>query len=982
MSAPVAFWITLGAGKDKPQGRREFVSEKPDAAALVKVLELLPTGETEGWWSPHVFRQDYRRQRDWVGAAAVAQDLDYYSDKGNHVKLPDRILSRLDELWACLPSCLWHPTPRGVRLVAVLDRFETDAATYEKAARGMARGVAARLADAGLLATKRQIVRRTPQRGERSVVRPCGGLWVDESVIADRARFLYSPSACVDGVDRVGSVQLVSERTWTPDAFASLPGHSAEARPDSERSRIEDAVARFNAANVSDWPKSGGKCPACGHDGCFGRLPGTTGRWSCFSDNHESDSNACGIRGAKVWHGDALDLAAHDAGLDRLDLLRRDGLLDGAARSAPASGESRPTQQRRWPLQAGEYEVIAWPTRDRPLSVTLEFLVEGLRVLRDNVNLNSRRSRGTFAREAAKAVPAGPDDAESTIANDLRDLIGLVEQLDPAYQVGSGENAASMADLLVELAAEAELFHDRSDRAFARIEMEGHFEIWPIRSTRFRNWLRRQHRRKHGNVPNSQALNDAIGVLEGLAQIDGPCVEVHVRVGSANDKIYVDICDRAWQAVEIDADGWRIVKAPPVRFVRAPGMEPLPQPVEGGSLDGLRRFFNLRDEDDAILLKAWLVAALRPDRPFPVIVIYGEQGSAKSTAEKVLRALVDPNRAPLRSPPRSEHDLVIAARNSWMIALDNLSTVPPWLSDALCRISTGSGFSTRRLYSDDEEEIFAACRPIAINGIDEVATRGDLVDRSITLFLLRIDETKRRDEQSFWEEFELARPALLGAIYSALSLALRRLPEVDATGLPRLADFAKIAMAAEPAFGCAKGGFMSAYRGNYVTALVDHLEHSPVAGAIVRFTKSLPNGFHGTATELLDKLGESAGDNLTKRREWPHAPNILSNLLRRLAPSLRLAGLAVEFEQTHGGGSSKRIRLGMQKTDAIDAADAPGSAGVDGVDCVDDPQDESHGGSDTTGGRAVDDLPGLNREPEDGEGPSDPPAGPRRREVI
>src|SRR5262249_30177683 len=137
-------------------------------------------------------------------------------------------------------------------------------------------------------------------------------------------------------------------------------------------------------------------------------------------------------------------------------------------------------------------------------------------------------------------------------------------------------------------------------------------------------------------------------------------------------------------------------------------------------------------EGDWRLVVSWLLAALRPVGPYPVLVVYGEQGSAKSSLVRVLRALVDPNTAALRRPPREERDLVIAATNGWLIALDNLSHLPDWLSDGLCCLATGSGFATRELYTDADEAIFAARRPVVLNGIEEVATRGDLLDRAIT----------------------------------------------------------------------------------------------------------------------------------------------------------------------------------------------------------------------------------------------------------
>ena len=149
-----------------------------------------------------------------------------------------------------------------------------------------------------------------------------------------------------------------------------------------------------------------------------------------------------------------------------------------------------------------------------------------------------------------------------------------------------------------------------------------------------------------------------------------------------------------------------------------------------------RDYVNVADEDWPILV-AWLVAALRPQGPFPVLALHGEQGSAKSTTVRVLRELIDPNVAPLRSEPRNGRDLAIAANNGWVLAYDNLSAISDWLSDAFCRIATGGGFSTRETATRTRTRcLIDAQRPLALNGIAELATRPDLLDRALPLTCL------------------------------------------------------------------------------------------------------------------------------------------------------------------------------------------------------------------------------------------------------
>ena len=246
-----------------------------------------------------------------------------------------------------------------------------------------------------------------------------------------------------------------------------------------------------------------------------------------------------------------------------------------------------------------------------------------------------------------------------------------------------------------------------------------------------------------------------------------------------------------WRQVEVDASGWRIVESSEssVRFRRAHGMLPLPAPEGDGSLNDLRKFVNVSSDEDFYLLVGFCIGALRPSGPYLILVLHGEQGTAKTTTTRVLRSLIDPNIAPLRSEPRDPRDLMIAAGSGWMIPVDNTSRLEPWLSDCLCRLSTGGGFSTRTLYTDAEETIFQAQRPVTLNGIEELATRGDLLDRCIVLDLPRIEDTARMDEHRFDSEFAAARGKLFGALLDAVSAVIRNHDSVVLDEMPRMADF-------------------------------------------------------------------------------------------------------------------------------------------------------------------------------------------------
>ncbi|MHC4064438.1 MAG: hypothetical protein ACYSUI_08045 [Planctomycetota bacterium] len=505
------------------------------------------------------------------------------------------------------------------------------------------------------------------------------------------------------------------------------------------------------------------------------------------------------------------------------------------------------------------------------------------------------------------------------------------EQIDPGYRHrgnGTTQDDAprkSQATMLVELGANAELFHAPGDDgdAYATIQVGHHRETYAVNRRGFRRWLVGQFYRRFKRAPGSQALQDALAVLAAKATYEGPELPAAVRLAEHGGAFWLDLADADWRAVRIGPDGWQVVSDPPVKFIRPRGMLSLPVPVGGGSIAELRRFVNIADDGEWALLLAWLVAALCPSGPYAVLTLHGEQGSAKSTACKVLRALVDPNAAPLRSEPREVRDLAIAASNAWLLAFDNLSHLQPWLSDGLCRLATGGGFATRELYSDSDEKLFDSMRPVLLNGIEELATRGDLLDRAIILTLPQILDTKRRPEAELWRDLDSARPRILGALLDAVSVAIRRLPTVQLSTLPRMADFARWAVAAEPALDLKPGTFLAAYADARAVANESAIEASAIGAAVLGLMAS-HDAWQGTAAELLVEIESDrhSDEKTRKRRGWPKKPHVLGGMLRRIGPNLRAAGVKVTFDRESGKRRRRIIRLERVRAQASEASEA------------------------------------------------------------
>src|SRR5262249_35145621 len=468
----------------------------------------------------------------------------------------------------------------------------------------------------------------------------------------------------------------------------------------------------------------------------------------------------------------------------------------------------------------------------------------------------------------------------------------------------TGGRGPTQADILINVAKEgAPLFHTPDGTGYADIEVNGHRETWAIRSQSFKRWLRRRFYEATGGAPNSEALQTAIGLLESMAMFDGDERAVHLRVAADRNVLYIDLTNNEWQVIELDATGWRVINRPPVRFRRAAGMLALPRPERGGSIEALRKFLNVKD-NDFVLAGAWLLAALRNTGPYPVLAVSGEQGSAKSTGSKILRALVDPNTAPLRALAREDRDLFIAATNGHALAFDNISRLPTWISDTLCRLATGGGFAVRQLYTDQDEVLFDAMRPVILNGIEDVIERPDLADRTIFLTLEPIGEEQRRPESELWAAFEAERPRILGALLDTMVVGLANRARVKLATLPRMADFAIWATACEPALWRA-GTFGAAFDANRKELIEGVLDADAIATAI-RGLMAAREAWVGTSSQLLHALEEVAGERVAKSKNWPSSAEALGRGLRRPATFLRKVGIEISFERDK---RTRRIRI-------------------------------------------------------------------------
>jgi hypothetical protein len=408
-----------------------------------------------------------------------------------------------------------------------------------------------------------------------------------------------------------------------------------------------------------------------------------------------------------------------------------------------------------------------------------------------------------------------------------------------------------------------------------------------------RNRLARLYFDTHQQAAGGAALSDALTVLEGQADRADP-EPVALRVATTGARaLALDLGTADGRCVLVDPGGWRIVERAPVLFRRSTLTAPLPTPVRGGSLDPLAELLNV-DEAGFRLIVAWLVAALLPEIPHPILAVTGEQGTAKSTAARLVVCLVDPSPAPLRTPPREMRSWAASAAASWIVALDNVSTIPDWLSDTLCKAVTGDGIVERALHTDDDLSILTFRRCIALTSIDAGRLAGDLAERLLAVELAPIPTDRRRLDAEIAAAYAHAQPAILGGLLDITAQALAVLPAVELSRLPRMADFARLLGALDRSQGWSS-------LADYTEAAADAnravLDADPIARAVCALVQQ--RAWQGTHDELLRVITPERPD-----RDWPRSARGLAGRLKRLAPALRdQAGIVVE----HGGRSRNRL---------------------------------------------------------------------------
>ena len=448
-----------------------------------------------------------------------------------------------------------------------------------------------------------------------------------------------------------------------------------------------------------------------------------------------------------------------------------------------------------------------------------------------------------------------------------------------------GGQASKLVKLI--LATDATLFHDQYRNGHIAIGSNGS-EIQKIQSKQFKSWIAKLNWDQFKKPIRGEDTRMVVETLNGIAVYNKPQYTLHIRTAEHDSAFWYDL---GKAVVKITREGWEIVEKPPILFRRFPHQEPHVTPVRGGSMSQLLDFINIKDERDALLIQIWCIAGLIPGFPHPFSIFHGPQGSAKSTAVNVFKQLLDPSQIKLSSPPDNFREFVQLGSHHWFLPIDNLSTLPEWLSDALCRACTGEGFSKRELYSDDDDVVYSFQNVGSLNGINLVVEKPDLMERCIIFGLEKIDRVENM--ASFNKRLREAKPLILGAMLDAVAGALRRIDTIQEETRFRMSDFAQWGGAIAMALGRQVKDFTEAYKANIKLQNQEAIEASPVALAIETFMKENGPEWHGKPTELYGLLEKVAEEQHVDKKSgtWPKSSNWLWRRIAPIATNLRARGI-------------------------------------------------------------------------------------------
>ncbi|MGA1841106.1 MAG: CHC2 zinc finger domain-containing protein [bacterium] len=450
------------------------------------------------------------------------------------------------------------------------------------------------------------------------------------------------------------------------------------------------------------------------------------------------------------------------------------------------------------------------------------------------------------------------------------------------------------------------LFHDEKQSGYAQLDNQ----IILLRSRLFKNYIRKKLWELLNDTCSEESLKSAIGVLEAKAIFDNELHELFVRTAQKDDKYFYDLGGGRVACFEKGRD-WTILDHTPILFRSFSHQKDQVMPKEPGDIKKVLRYLNFTDEKQKLLYLCYLVTCLVPDIPHPIIVITGEQGSGKTTFFKITKPIIDPSHVKTVSTFSDGREFVQAAFHHYLMFLDNLTHLSKWQEDALCRFSTGEGFTKRELFSDDDDIFYSFRRCAGINGINLVTDRPDVLDRSIIFSMDHINESKRKSERKIIQEFEKDLPYILQGVFDTFSKAIESVDNIVLNCKPRMADFSIWGSAIAKVLGYEQGEFLDAYKENINMQNQEAIDASPIGKAIINYMDGKSETEWETPDFLLSLLKDEA-ERLKidiSQKYWPKDARWLWRRIKEVSTNLRAMGIVAKRDDAKKGTEGRLIKL-------------------------------------------------------------------------
>lgn len=486
-----------------------------------------------------------------------------------------------------------------------------------------------------------------------------------------------------------------------------------------------------------------------------------------------------------------------------------------------------------------------------------------------------------------------PKDYSGNTPEEIKAIVENAIQKGMDKESKKKKQTSGVAGELIEMILERDIkiCHDSSSRALIEIESNGKSMVFLLNSGKAKNWLKHQYYLENGKPISQQAFQQALDILEAIALYESPEIEVFSRVGKFDEKLIINLANEKGQVVIIDSEGYKITTESPVKFYTSSTMNPQSAPIKGGGepLKELQKILNIEDAYFYRIV-AFILNAYKPDGPYFCMIAEGEQGSGKSLLTLLIKLLVDPSSVDKLRLPKSEVDLMIAAKDTHLLLFDNMSGINNDLSDALCVLSTGGGYSTRKYYTNDEQHVFNQCRPFMCNGINNIVHRPDLIDRAISFKLPPMPIEKRRTEKEILRDFNHLRPYILDSIFMALSYAIRNFDAAIPPKNIRMADAAQWLVAAQEGLPFEDGKLIEAIQDSQKEIYEEAMSNNSLAVAISDYLYS-EGDFSGHVGDIFNILHQN---EYQRDKYFPKSSAAFSSALERLKPALEKIGIGVE----------------------------------------------------------------------------------------